>query len=453
MDTRVTVDKGLVIFKSKLHGNEIYSLFEDFNQDVYDNTLKKVSYDRWKTFKKLSQSKSSIYVEVMFDTLWDREFVTTLGDDKTSFTVVDGDNSLGDFITTWVAIPIVRGYCQDQNLPFLNLNGVLFTDEELVNQVKDYIENIVSPKEVTKQFEDGDSSLTYKVTNPSISYSSYNTATIPNFDQEFSWISNTAETATEISLSKAVSNCIKEIDNIKLDLACKEDKKITINNTKEKESMNSMFNFDFGPVSSSAVRMSMYGLAVKNKDGKYVSYNAASEEIFDVEILNFDGAKFLYKIPVAIKDIAVGDIVIHNHIPMFVISIPKDGKTLKVVDPVNGEKKEVMLTKSPFGFNFATKVVNFLAGAFDATNVSENNPFGNMWMLAALGNNKDISEFLPLMMMSGGNMNPQMMIPFMMMGDSKSSVKDILPMMMFMNMNGCACGCAGSKTGEAGSGT
>ena len=376
----------------------------------------------------------------MFDTLWDREFVTTLGDDKDSFTVVDGDNSLGDFITTWVAIPIVRGYCQDQNFPFVNSNGIFLSDEELVNQVK---EIIVSPKQSEYYYEDDDSSLTYATTNPNTNYSSYNIA-VPNFNQAFYCTSNNP-TATKTIIgtpsneivSEVVSNYIKENNN----------------NTKEKESMNSMFNFDFGPVSSSAVRMSMYGLAVKNKDGKYVSYNAASEEIFDVEILNFDGAKFLYKMPVAIKDIAVGDIVIHNHIPMFVISIPKDGKTLKVVDPVNGEKKEVMFTKSPFGFNFATKVVNFLAGAFDATNVSENNPFGNMWMLAALSNNKDISEFLPLMMMSSGNMNPQMMLPLMMMGDSKSSVKDILPMMMFMNMNGCACGCAGSKTGETGSGT
>ena len=355
MDTKVIVDKGLVIFKSELSGNEICDLFEDFNQDVYDNTLKKVSYDRWKTFKKLSQSKSSIYVEVMFDTLWDREFVTTLGDDKDSFTVVDGDNSLGDFITTWVAIPIVRGYCQDQNFPFVNSNGIFLSDEELVNQVK---EIIVSPKQSEYYYEDDDSSLTYATTNPNTNYSSYNIA-VPNFNQAFYCTSNNP-TATKTIIgtpsneivSEVVSNYIKENNN----------------NTKEKESMNSMFNFDFGPVSSSAVRMSMYGLAVKNKDGKYVSYNAASEEIFDVEILNFDGAKFLYKMPVAIKDIAVGDIVIHNHIPMFVISIPKDGKTLKVVDPVNGEKKEVMFTKSPFGFNFATKVVNFLAGAFDATN-------------------------------------------------------------------------------------
>ena len=316
------------------------------------------------------------------------------------------------------------------------------SDKELVDQIKDYFGNIISTKETTKYFEDGNDSLSYKVTDPSISYYCTSTGT-----------SSTAETTTEISLSEAINSCLREIDNLKLDLALKEDKKIEINNTKENKNMN-MFNFDFGPVNSSSVRMSMYGLAVKNKDSKYVSYNASTDEIFDVEILNFDGAKFLYKMPVAIKDIAIGDIVIHNHIPMFVVSIPKDGKTLKVVDPVNGEKKEVMLTKSPFGFNFATKVVNFLAGAFNAAEVSESNPFGNMWMFALMGENKNMNDILPLMMMfNGGNMNPQMMLPLMMMSDSKSSVKDILPMLMFMNTNNCACGCAGSKTGGTGSGT
>ena len=229
-------------------------------------------------------------------------------------------------------------------------------------------------------------------------------------------------------------------------MAFKEDKKIEINNTnKENKNMN-MFNFDFGPVNSNSVRMSMYGLAVKNKDGKYVSYNASTDEIVDVDIFNFDGAKFLYKIPVAIKDVAIGDIVIHQRAPMFVVSIGEGGKTLGVIDPVNGEKKEIMLTKSPFGFNFATKVVNFIAGAFNASNVSAENPFGNMWMLALMSDKDTFSEFLPLMMMfNGSDINPQM-IPLMMMSDSKSSVNDILPMMMFANMNKAApCNCGHCK--------
>ena len=438
LDTNLTVDKGLLTFKSKLYRIEVDILFKDFNQDVYEENLEKVDYNIWKTFKKLSQSESSIYAEVKFDTLWDREFVTTIYDDEVAFTVVEGDNSLGDFITSWVAVPIVRGYCRDLNLPFFNSNGILMSDKELIDQIKNCFENVVSPKETIKYFKDGNDSLSYKVTDPSISYYCTSTGT-----------SSTAETTTQISLSEAIDSCLREIDNLKLDLALKEDKKITINNTKEKNNMNSMFNFDFGPVNSSSVRMSMYGLAVKNKDSKYVSYNASTDEIFDVEILNFDGAKFLYKMPVAIKDISVGDIVIHNHIPMFVVSIPKDGKTLKVVDPVNGEKKEVMLTKSPFGFNFATKVVNFIAGAFNASEVSADNPFGNMWMLAMLGDSKDMNDILPFMMFSGGNFGGDMnaMLPFLLMGDSKNSMKDILPMMMFANMNKATpCNCDKCKS-------
>lgn len=34
---------------------------------------------------------------------------------------------------------------------------------------------------------------------------------------------------------------------------------------------NKIFNFDFGPLKSDNVRMSMYGLAVKNRDGNYVA--------------------------------------------------------------------------------------------------------------------------------------------------------------------------------------
>lgn len=35
---------------------------------------------------------------------------------------------------------------------------------------------------------------------------------------------------------------------------------------------NKIFNFDFGPIKSDNVRMSMYGLAVKNRSGNYVAW-------------------------------------------------------------------------------------------------------------------------------------------------------------------------------------
>ena len=218
------------------------------------------------------------------------------------------------------------------------------------------------------------------------------------------------------------------------------------NNTTNNEESNFMkFNFDFGPVNASTVRMSMYGMAVKNKAGTWVSYDANSGEIMDVDVFNFDGAKFLYKMPVAIKDISVGDVVIHNGAPMFVVAIPGDGKALTVVDTVNGERKDIMLAKSPFGFNFATKVVNFLGNAFNG-NANTDNPFGNIWMLMAMsGDNKDMGDMLPLMLMTnGGNMdmsNPLMMYALM---GNKGQVSDMLPWLLMANnqkpTHNCACG-------------
>lgn len=185
-----------------------------------------------------------------------------------------------------------------------------------------------------------------------------------------------------------------------------ENNSITRSYEEENNTMN--FNFDFGPVKSDVIKMSIYGLAVKNASGTFVSYSDGS--LIDVDILNFDGSKFLYKMPVAIKEVKVGDIVIHARKPMFVTEVL--AKSLKVVDPIDGEAKEVLLTKSPFKFDFVTKVVNILGSTFDAT-ANSDNPFGNMWMLFALAgdNNKQSDMLLPLMMMNqnGVATNPMMM--------------------------------------------
>ena len=215
-------------------------------------------------------------------------------------------------------------------------------------------------------------------------------------------------------------------------------------NNKENNVMN--FNFDFGPVNPALVRMSMYGLAVKNKAGTWVSYNSNSDEIVDVDVLNFDGAKFLYRMPVAIKDITVGDVVIHNSAPMFVVSVPKDGKTLTVVDTINGERKDIMLPRSPFGFNFATKVVNFLGGMMTGANAD--NPFGNMWMLMAMsGEGEDMKDILPFLMMNNATVGmDNNMLMFMALSNTKGGSKDMLPwLLMSQTMNAapaheCKCG-------------
>lgn len=195
--------------------------------------------------------------------------------------------------------------------------------------------------------------------------------------------------------------------------------------SEEKKENKSMFNFDFGKVASDKVRLSMYGIAVKNIDGRYVAYDVKSHSVMDVEIMNMPCGDFLYKMPVAIKDIKAGDVVIHNRVPMFVVEV--HDSTLKVVDIHEGTEKEIYLTKSPFGFNFATKVVSLIdfTGKADASN-----PFGNMLPFLMMSDGK-MDDMLPMMMlMNGGKMdmsNPMFM--YFMMKDNKES-KDMLPFLL-----------------------
>ena len=217
-----------------------------------------------------------------------------------------------------------------------------------------------------------------------------------------------------------------------INLVEKENKKKVKN--KENNIMKN-FNFDFGPCTNDNVRMSMYGLAVKNAAGTYVSLNPSTREVIDVDIFNFEGGKYLFKMPVAIKDIAVGDVIIHNKKPMFVEGFSPLGD-ITAIDPVAGERKEVMLTRSPFGFNYATKVVN-LFGAGGMATPNADNPFGNMLPFMLM--NEEGGDIDPMMLMfmmnqnGGANTsafgNPMMM--YFLMKDKG----EIDPMMMFMMMN------------------
>ena len=244
---------------------------------------------------------------------------------------------------------------------------------------------------------------------------------------------------------------IPDVDR-KINEALKKEREsnMTFKPKKENDNMKG-FNFDFGPCTNDNVRMSMYGLAVKNAAGTYVSYNAKSKEIVDVDILNFDGGKYMYKMPVALSQVAVGDVVIHNRKPMFVIDADLPGKNLTVVDVCAGEQKQIIPTVNMFGFNFITKIVSLMDMCGGANTATADQPFGNMLPLLMMnGDSKNIDPMLMAMLMvpgsmSEGNMfsNP-MMLYALMSGD-----KQIDPMMLFA-MSGafnnaapktCKCGC------------
>lgn len=208
-------------------------------------------------------------------------------------------------------------------------------------------------------------------------------------------------------------------------------------NDKENDTMDmkKMLNIEFGFITNNdSIRMSPYGMAVKNQAGSYVAYDKASGDIINVEVLNFKMDKMFMKMPVAVDNVAVGDMVIHNRVPCYVAGFAEDTGNPVVVDVYAGERKEIMLQRSPFGFNYVTKVVSL----FDNMNVNADaaNPFGNMWMFALMGDDVKFEDMmLPMMMMNGGKMdmnNPLMMLMMVMSGE-KNSGNMMLPLMLMMN--------------------
>lgn len=177
------------------------------------------------------------------------------------------------------------------------------------------------------------------------------------------------------------------------------------------EKENSMFNFDFGPVGVNEVRMSMNGLAVKNAEGIWVAYDG--ENINNVDILNFECENFVYKMPVGQNSLNPGDIIYHNKRYLWIRAINDDHLT--VVDPCSSDIRDIILTKSPFGFSFCTKVMNLMDSFGNGVQASADNPFGNMWMLMLMNDKAKSKDILPFLLMSQGNteMNPMLLYALM----------------------------------------
>lgn len=191
-------------------------------------------------------------------------------------------------------------------------------------------------------------------------------------------------------------------------------------------------NLEFGPVR--AYNLSHLGIALRNANGEVVSYDKAKDEIVNVDLIDFNAEGMIYAMPCAIKDVKKGDVIRHtNGNAVFVTSVDNG---IHVVDVAAGEKKEILPTKSMFGFDFVTKIVSFID--FGAMDASKDKPFGNMlpFMLMANGT-KGTDMLLPMMFMCGnGSMdtldfsNPMMLMALM--GGSES--KDFFPMVMAMQM-------------------
>ena len=222
---------------------------------------------------------------------------------------------------------------------------------------------------------------------------------------------------------KSIDDTIKEIVNEAAGFSI---------NGKENDNMNLFKGFDFGSCENDNVKVSMYGIAVKNANGTWVSYDAKTENVVDVDIFNFN-AKYLYKMPVAIKDVKAGDTIIHCRKPVFVTK-NENGKIL-CVDPAAAEEKIVLPVKNMFGFDFVVKIVNLFDGMNGFEAPSADQPFGNnLWMLMMLEDKGNMNDFLPLILLSnnGNGFNPLMLLA---LSNDKTSSNDLLPLLLLSQTN------------------
>lgn len=279
---------------------------------------------------------------------------------------------------------------------------------------------------------------TYKKVDLSNSnYATVNTNTVlnTNYATTTDWTYTNKSDTTGYPINGAYiagSTIQSEIDKIKVQF---ENIKTNISeNKKEKKDMNFFKNFEFGPVKNDAVRLSPYGIAVKNLDGSWVSYDSASDSIIDVDVFNFEGKNLIYKIPVAPHTVRAGDMIVHQGKGMYVVADVCEGDTcISVIDPRAGESKEILFTKSPFNFTFVTKLVSLL----DMSGIEANpdNPFGNLLPLAMMGDKDcDAATMMAFMMMNSENCSFDMSNPMMMYALMSSDNKDmLLPMMLMAN--------------------
>lgn len=439
--------------------NIFNKILDRFSQAVQDNKYQKLDYVFW---RKLKTSKNKVRIVVKSD-LNGKLFFDIYPDVYTinySFFVDGVDGSFGKYLIDNVCNIFTNDYAIKCSEKFFEYkmrrakktteknNDISKTCDELdYTKVYDKTRwmtefscaNTISDEEAQKIL--GELRTTPIAVVPD-SHCSLETGKVASINSNAIFATTLASAPDTITLGSQI-DAIKDkcamIDNDYIDDRINKvlNEQNTFNNVDDKKGNKKMkaFNFDFGPCTTDNIRMSMYGLAVKNANGTWVSYNPESKEIIDVDIFNFDGGKFLYKMPVAIKDVKVGDIVIHNRKAMFVTEVAETGMT--AIDPQAGEEKKILLTRSPFGFNYATKVVSLFNMTSDAP--TPDAPFGNMLPFLMMSENSgefDMNTMLMLSMMGGQSgmdfsKNPMMM--YFLMKDSKNA-DDLLPLMFMGNL-------------------
>ena len=244
---------------------------------------------------------------------------------------------------------------------------------------------------------------------------------------KYNWIT-TPYTTTDWTVTLNNYSAQSEIDEIKKRLD-----KIENKDKKESKKMFESLTKNLKCGRAQDVRMSIYGPAFKGEDGNW--YAVGTDDVLtDVSDLLLDMDSYCYMMPVAKNQVKEGDFILHNGRWAKVTFVDEE----RIEGALDIFKKEFIvpvLTKSPFGFEFYTKLVPLLD--FSKFQANTDTPFGVLPMILMM-NNKNDKDMLPMLMMMGtqGGFNFDMSNPMMMYFLMKDGGNDsLLPFLMMNQMN------------------
>lgn len=359
--------KGNCAATRTVNGTDITRWMDEYAVATEKKTYPRVDYKVWKEIKKFSTfNKVNVVIEVDYEK---RTFSVNFSTPSQGM-VLTQDNGFANFL---------------MDKDFFKVGKI-----EPITMTTDEINNIINySKNIDNLCFDSDGNYI------PITYGNNNWATVTT-------------TVNDYAVSGVINDLSKQITELKEQITDKENKTMaTPVNT------NNIFNFDFGPVRNSNIRMSMYGFAIPNEAGKYVAYDTDNDRIMDVQILNFNCDGIFYKVPKALSKVHESDVVFHNGVPMFVEDVLDESRLL-VIDPKDGTEKTIMPARSPFGFDYVSTLVSLMDGFCEGTDPDEENPFGKMLPFLFLSNSNGSNDLLPLMFMANGEKmdfsNPLMLL-------------------------------------------
>lgn len=167
---------------------------------------------------------------------------------------------------------------------------------------------------------------------------------------------------------------------------------------KEETRMFSDLGSSFGKINSDQFKLSINGLAVRGKEGKYYTFNPETRELVEVTTGFFDDMKdLLFVMPAT--ELEVGDIILHQNKPYY-ISVAKND-VIKGIDFEDAIESTLVPKTNVFGIKYYTKVFNCLG----TNNILGTDIASNPMMAYALmgGKDFDLSKVMLFQALGQGN--------------------------------------------------